>query len=320
MYNILKKILPAYVAKFDEITKFTDIKNPKKAISSVFIISIAISFCSIFLTLSLPWFYSIFAVIITLILSSIISYTYFVLLADKKAGKVENSIPDALQLMASNLRAGLTTDRALLTSAREEFGPLSVELKRVSREINAGKDIKEALISLSKRVKSDVFERTINLIVFGLKSGGELSPLLEEAASSLRQQMLIQKQVRTNVMMYTIFIFIAIAFVSPVLYALSGVLVETLVKSISLVEMPQQAITSSLPISIGTITIDPSFVLFFSLIVLIVTTILGSLVLGLILSGEEKNGLKFMPVLLIICVSIFFGVRVVLSRMLGSFF
>ena len=105
MYNILKKILPAYVNKFEEIAKFTDLKNPKKTISAVFIVSIILSISSIIAVRSLAWWYSVISFIIAISLTSIVSYTYFVLLADRKAGKVENAIPDALQLMASNLRA-----------------------------------------------------------------------------------------------------------------------------------------------------------------------------------------------------------------------
>ncbi|MBI5149133.1 type II secretion system F family protein [Candidatus Pacearchaeota archaeon] len=319
MYNILRKILPG-IKKFEEIAKYTDIKDIKKTVSFVFILSLIVSIGLIFLTLKFPWFYSVATFFISFGVLSLISYTYFVLIADKKASAIEAVIPDALQLMASNLRAGLTTDRALINSARDEFGPLQAELKRVGREINAGKDIKESLLSLSTRVKSDILERTMSLIVFGLRSGGELSPLLEEAAASLRQQILTQKQMRTNVMMYTIFIFIAIAFVSPVLFALSSALIETLMKSISMIEVPEQAVRAALPLTISVLNIEPEFVLFFSLIVLIVTTILGSLVLGQILTGEERNGLKFMPVLLIICVAVFFIVRILLRGMLTAFF
>ena len=52
-------------------------------------------------------------------------YMWLLLSVDAKAKFVEKMLPDALQLMASNMRSGITSDKALLMAARPEFGPLS---------------------------------------------------------------------------------------------------------------------------------------------------------------------------------------------------
>src|SRR3989344_9108556 len=41
-----------------------------------------------------------------------------------KLKKMETVFPEFLELVSSNLRAGMTIDRALLLSSREEFSPL----------------------------------------------------------------------------------------------------------------------------------------------------------------------------------------------------
>ena len=112
--------------------------------------------------------------------------------------------------MASNLKSGLTVDRALLMSARPEFGPFEEELNIVGKEITIGKELDVALTNMTKRIKSDKLEKTIALIVSGLRSGGRLSSLLEQTAENLRRQKLVEDKVRSNVLMYLIFIFVAI--------------------------------------------------------------------------------------------------------------
>jgi len=68
---------------------------------------------------------NLFLLVISLFLSfEFLIYLYLNYKVDKKAKEVEEVLPDALQLMASNLRAGLTTEKALFSSARKEFGIL----------------------------------------------------------------------------------------------------------------------------------------------------------------------------------------------------
>ncbi|MCK5493471.1 MAG: hypothetical protein KAJ14_10215, partial [Candidatus Omnitrophica bacterium] len=48
--------------------------------------------------------------------------------------KIEGIFPDFLQLVASNLRAGMTVDRAMLLSSRPEFAPLDEEIFRAGKD------------------------------------------------------------------------------------------------------------------------------------------------------------------------------------------
>ena len=63
------------------------------------------------------------------------TYLWLSIAAEGKGKFVERILPDALQLIASNMKSGLTAERALFVSARPEFGPLERELKRASAKI-----------------------------------------------------------------------------------------------------------------------------------------------------------------------------------------
>jgi len=99
--------------------------------------------------------------------------------------KMEDVFPDFLSLMASNLRAGITVDRSLLLSSREEFAPLDQEILIVGKDILTGKEIDQSLEEMSKRINSERITKTINIINSGISSGGNLAVLLEETSKNV---------------------------------------------------------------------------------------------------------------------------------------
>ena len=235
-----------------------------------------------------------------------------------KIKKMENAFPDFLQLMASNLRAGMPTDHALLMSARKEFDPLDKEIIKLGKELMTGIDIEKAMLDLGQRTHSQKIQRTISLIVSGLKSGGNIAVLLEETASNARERYFIQKKAASNVLMYVIFIFAAITIGAPGLFGLSTVLVEVLTSVLSTI--PEVQTSASLPFTLSRIDISISFVIYFSVTFLIAIDIIGSLVLGLVTKGEEKEGIKFMIPVTGVSLGIFFAVRIILLKYFAEFF
>ena len=254
-----------------------------------------------------------------LVLTSLIIYFWLVLQADAAAKFVETVLPDALQLMASNLRSGLTTDKAFMLSSRPEFGLFKEEIDYIGKEIATGKEIGLALRDICKKINSQVVERAIDLIVSGLRSGGGLAELLEQTARDLRKQEILDKKIRSNVHMYVIFVFIAVAFGTPILFGLSSFLVETLKTSFSGINLPEAVLqTSALPLNIIAITVSNEFLLTYIVTFLITSSFFGGLIIGAISKGREKEGLKSVPVLLALNMTIFFLVRFLLITSVGS--
>ena len=268
--------------------------------------------------------------ILVVILASLIVYGFgaYILLqlsAESKAKFVEDILPDALQLMASNIRAGLTTDKALLLAARPEFGPLKEEIQRIGRETMAGRSFVDALTKSTRRIKSKNMERTFALIVQSLKSGGQLADLLDQSADDMRDQQMIQKEISASVLMYAIFIAIAIVLGAPMLFALSSFLLELLVKNMELItaQMPmsfKSMASSSMPIAVGSISLDPDFAITYSMLSIAISSFFGSIVMGSIMKGEETAGLKYFPVMLIAAICLFYVIHSLLQTYLGGMF
>ncbi len=256
-------------------------------------------------------------------LFELIVYLWLVLSTDAKGKFVESVLPDALQLMASNLRAGFTTDRALLLAARPEFGPLQEEINRIGKEITTGTDIDDALLDMTNRIKSENLEKTMLLIVTGLRAGGELAPLLEQTAENLRARKQVERRIVSSISTYIIFIFAAIAFGAPLLFGLSSFLVEVLNNIMSNIDLSgtEGVASAAVPLKLSAETlIDPSFVIMYAIISLIALSVLGSLVLGLISKGKEKEGVRYIPILIAVSLSVFFLARFVVKKLLGGLF
>jgi archaeal flagellar protein FlaJ len=231
--------------------------------------------------------------------------------------KMEDLFPDFLQLMSSNLRAGITVDRSMLLSAREEFDPLNKEILETGRDITTGKDIQRALLDMSKRINSEKINKTILLILSGIRAGGDLATLLEQTAVNTRERSFVEKRAASNVLMYVIFIFIAVSMGAPALFALSNLLVEiltTLLAGLPAVEV------SNAPFTLSTLSISTQFVFYFSIAFIVCLDILAALVLGLVSKGEERDGFKYLIPLLLISLGIFFIVKLALSGFVKSFF
>lgn len=321
MYRFLANFYPRNIRKnYNQLLSYSNISiDPDRFIGFVLVYGIGLALAFAFLLTKVLKIPLLILFVALFFLFEFIIYMWLTLNADKKGKLVEDVLPDALQLMSSNLRAGFTTDKALLLSARPEFGLFKDELNLVGKEITMGKDLSKSLISMTDRIKSRKLKKTIMLITSGLKSGGELASLLDQAADNLRGQELVEQKVRSNVLMYVIFIFFAIGFGSPLLFGLSSFLVQTLTKNLAAVTMPRTALTA-MPLTVTEVGIPSEFIIIFILVSLITTSILGSLVIGLISKGEQKAGIKFIPILLVMTIGLFFLVRFLISRILGGLF
>src|SRR3989344_238106 len=142
----------------------------RKALPLIFILSLLAGAVVFFFTKSIPQSAIVFAI------SFILFLAYFILTRRlKKAAdikRMEEVFPDFISLMASNLRAGMTVDRALLLSSRKEFAPLDKEIIILGKDIVTGKEISQALLETANRIKSEKITKTIRLIISGIVSGG----------------------------------------------------------------------------------------------------------------------------------------------------
>jgi pilus assembly protein TadC len=289
--------------------------NPRKAILVV-IVSLLIGIIVYFLSSNkmnapIAFIASTIAISLALFISEKIRLS-----ADIK--KMEEVFPDFIELMASNLRAGMTIDRALLLSSRKEFAPLDKEIIILGKDIVTGKEISHAMAEMANRIKSEKIRKTIDLIISGIRSGGNISVLLEETAVNMRERAFIEKRAASNVLMYVIFIFFAVAAGAPLLFGLSASLVQILTSLLSTVDVGH--LPTNAPFTLTKITISVNFITYLSLAFLIATSLMSSMIIGLVNKGDEKAGLKYAVPLMAVSVTIFFLVKTLMASYFAGFF
>lgn len=319
IYRLFGRVFPEKVEKsFVKLLQYSNINvEVNRFLGFQLVFSILLSIViSVYLLLFFGYSWWI-VLLISFISTQLFVYMWLVLSADKKGKFTEAILPDVLQLMSSNLRAGVTIDKALFMAARPEFGPFKKELDRIGKEVATGKDLVNALKEMSLRIKSEKLKKAVYLIIGGIRSGGELAPLLERTAEDLRDQEIMDKKIRASIGMYRIFVIIAIGLAGPFLFGLSSVVVEILTKTFATVTMPAQ---TNMAFALNKIRISADFVEKFSIIFIATSCILGSLVLGLVGKGRAKEGAKYIIPLMILAMAVFFIVRNLLLASLSGLF
>ncbi|MEK6972985.1 MAG: type II secretion system F family protein [archaeon] len=329
IYEIFSNFVPAKVKQiFENELRYAGFNtDPVKFVGFLLIYSIALSLILSFIVGYLLNFDML--VLIPVFFLAFILIVYYVIgnVSDRRASYVEKILPDALHLIASNLKSGLTTERAFLISAREEFGPLAVELKNASKRIMTGEKTTDVLVDIPKTIKSKSLERNLGLLIQGISSGAQMSELLLKLGDELREQNTLEREAQANVSIYVMMIFITAAIGAPVLLGISSTIVgifSSQTANIDMSNFAQQAAGSAIQITGllgGTRTIIPTdFINLFSLVTLIVTGIFASLTLGVIQFGKEKAGIKYIPVIVVISVFLFFFVKELLDVAMKSLF
>ena len=239
--------------------------------------------------------------------------------ASARVKKMEQIFPDVISLMASNLRSGISVDRSFLLSARPEFAPLDEEILKAGKEVATGKGIEISLMDMAERIDSEKISKIITLIVSGIKAGGNISDLLEQTSSNMKEKEFLEKKAASNIVMYVVFILFAIGIGAPLLFSLSSVLVEIILKLSSIIPDTSTA-QIDLPFTFKSISLSPNFIIYFAVIFLVITDLISSLIIGMVNKGDGKTGLKFFIPLTAFSLTIFFTLRIILTKFLTGAF
>ena len=286
-------------------------KPPKKIkIIPVIIVALLLAIAAYYFTKNITQ--SIIVLVATIGITLTYLSTKKKLIASKRIRMMEIVFPDFLQLISSNLKAGITIDRAIIISSRKEFYPLDEQINQFARDIITGKPIEIAMREMSVRINSEKITKTVNLLITGMRSGGNLATLLEQTAANLKERQYVEKRAASNILMYIILIFFAVGIGAPALFSLSTVLVEVLTKILGGIPQVQTSVT--LPFAFTNISLSATFINYFGVVFIITIDLLGSMVIGLVQKGDEREGLKYALPLIAVSLAIFFALKLIMAN------
>ena len=282
-----------------------------------FSITLGISWMTILFSITALW---ILVFIVTLFILWILFYIVVDLRIFKRKVSIEDVLPDYLQLTASNIKAGMTIDRALWYAVRPRFGVLANEIEAVAKETMRGEDLKAALLKFADKYDSMLLKRSINLLIEGIEAGGEIGDLLNKIAINIQENKIMQKEMAASVTTYVIFISFATIAAAPVLFALAGVLIKVITNlGASLGGTTGSASSAGFALSFSGTGIKYSDFKIFAIVSLIITSFFSAVIIATIKKGSAKLGLKFIPIFIIITTTLFLIADKVLEKLLGTF-
>uniref|UniRef100_A0A7C1JQY7 Secretion system protein F n=1 Tax=Caldilinea aerophila TaxID=133453 RepID=A0A7C1JQY7_9CHLR len=134
-------------------------------------------------------------------------------------------LPDVLTLLVGSLRAGYGLSQAIELLAHEVPEPAATEFQRVIRSMSLGLPLQKALQLMAERVESDDFDLVVTAITVQYEMGGNLSTILENISSTIRERVRVLREVQVltaqqrmtgNVLAgLPIFLAVALSFISP---------------------------------------------------------------------------------------------------------
>jgi pilus assembly protein TadC len=245
-----------------------------------------------------------------------IIYSFLNLKIYKRTKQVEDTLPDYLQLVSTNLRSGMSFEKSLWFAIRPKFGILASEISEAAKKVMTGSDVTDALRELSEKYESPLLTRTLDLIISEIKSGGEIASVIDRIRKNMSETKELKAEMAASTVTFAIFISVIVLVIAPVLFALALQLMDVLV-----------GITSKLGSSGGgslgggidfskASGSDPADFKVFSYIAIAVISMFAAMINSIISRGDIKGGLKFIPVYFIISIIIY----AIATSLLGGLF
>ncbi len=315
-------MLKKYIKVWSELLIYNDIEMDGRRFSTYLLLATFTAVGIILVALSPTPIFALAASVAAFGIAHIVVYTYLVLGANSRASKVEEVLPDFLSLMASNVRSGLTPDKALIVSARDELVPLTAAVNKAGKHSITGMPLEQVIMGICEHIKSTVLEKSIRMIVEGLHSGGDMSELLEKTALDIRKFRSVRREINSIILNYVLFIVAAVTFGAPLLYGVSTFLVDIMLlirsKIGSTGAQGMSSMSGSVSIFKGKLMFTPEAVALFATAAIVITVFFGCMAVGVMSSGRRVDGLKYFPLLTLIALGILFGIRFALSTVLGG--
>ena len=262
-------------------------------------------------------------VLFFIVFAAVMISTFFMLQMRiyKRRAIVEDVFADFLQITATNIRAGMSIDRALWSSIRPRFGDLAKEMETVAKKTMSGTELAAALSQFAEKYKSPLLKRSISLLVQGAESGGEIADLLSHISWNIQETKLMKKEMRANVTSYLIFITATSVFIAPFLFALSSQLITIMSQVGSNIDLGSVGSSmANMPISFSAEGISIKDFKIFAYLCLGITAFFSAMIISIISKGTVKLGLKLIPLFMLISFLLFTGFSYLLKMVFSSFF
>jgi tight adherence protein B len=114
----------------------------------------------------------------------------------RKTLKIEQHMPDAMELLARSLRAGHTLQGTLDLVSQEIPHPLGTEMRITHEEQKLGLSMTQAFRRMGERVASQDLRFFVTAVIIQTETGGNLSEILENIGLIIRDRLKLKGKVK----------------------------------------------------------------------------------------------------------------------------
>ena len=139
---------------------------------------------------------SLFIAIVAALLIAFLPRKVYAWMRQRRIDKIQEQLPDAMQMLSSSLRAGVGFGPAMEVLVHDGQPPLSQELALVLREQHLGIRTEEALEHFSDRVPIVDAKLFVSAVNISREVGGNLAEILATLAVTLRRRLIMENKVK----------------------------------------------------------------------------------------------------------------------------
>ncbi len=114
----------------------------------------------------------------------------------RRIDKMNAQLAEALALISNSLRSGFAFTQAVELAAKQLSAPIAGEFAEFLRDTSLGAPMDEALRKLSDRTGSYDIEMMVSTILIQRTTGGNLSEILDNVASTIRERERLQGEIK----------------------------------------------------------------------------------------------------------------------------
>lgn len=112
--------------------------------------------------------------------------------------RFEQQLVDVLVLMTGAVRAGYSLLQALSVVEEEIAAPASEEISRVTREVELGRSLTNALNGMADRMENDDLYLVVTSININQQVGGNMATMLEAVTDTIRERQRLFGEIRSQ--------------------------------------------------------------------------------------------------------------------------
>jgi tight adherence protein B len=139
---------------------------------------------------------SLIGAVVGVAAGAITPYLIVRLRANRRAAKVEEQVPDAIDLMGRAMRAGHPLSAGFKMVADEAPEPIASEFRQVFEEQRFGLPFEDSLLGLGERIRLSDIRILVTAILVHRQVGGNLAEILDNIAEIVRERFKLRRQLR----------------------------------------------------------------------------------------------------------------------------